>query len=786
MLYHLKITLRNLYRNFKYSVINIAGLAIGITVSVFIFLWVYNERSFDRYHSEAHKIYRITNEVEYGGGIKQMGATSPYRLLSLVGDFPEVEQVASIVTYGDEINGIKVNDAVFPVSKKAVYIDPEWFDIFDYTLLNGSFTAFANHPFSVVLTASEARKYFGNASAVGKTVAIKGIDHTVQAVVADPPANSIFQWDVFANIGSYLATPSNRETSERWGTFAYIIFVKLRSDADVTTLAQKITNLYIKNDEKAIAFLKPLPEIYFDTESPDLYTKRGNSKMVSLFSLLGVLVLLTACINYINLTTVKANMRTKEVGVKKIFGAKSCELFMQFIVESFVLCLLAIALSLIFIFLLLPFYRFLSENAVLSFSSPIVWIILTTILFATTLLNGIYPALTLSSFRPMNFLKGIGFLKIKGVKLRKGLVVLQFTLSITLIAYVIILYAQMNYILQKDRGYKYEHVISIKTPFYGNNTLKLQAMLSELQSEPAITSMTLCSQEITGVAGITRGADWDGREEDFQPFINLMGVDANYQKTLGLELIEGRWFEEGNISDENNAILNETAIREFGIHEPYIGQRFHIAGKSGQIIAIVKDFHFRKLHERIEPLVILNQWHNMINIKTHPDKAEQAIKFARIAWGTHFPNDPFEYSFLDDSFKNLYKSEIKASLLILLFSILAIFLALLGLFGLTAFTIEQHFKEIGIRKILGASVSNIVFILSKEFLIIFGVAMLIAFPLAYYLADRMLQNYVYHISIGWWMFAWAGIITLILLLLTVGWQVAKAATANPVKAIKNE
>ena len=524
MLYYIKIFfLRNLLHNRTYTAINIAGLAIGITASVFIFLWVHHERSFDRYHSDANRIFRINNEREYGGGLIQMLPTSPYRLLYELKNFPEVEQAVSVVVSGCEINGIKVNDVVFPVKSKTEYIEPEWFDMFDYTLLEGSFSAFKAHPFSVVLTQSEARKYFGNISAVGQTVAINGVDHVVQAVIADNPTNSSFQWEVFISIDSYFADPSNRETSERWVAFDYSIFVKLRNDADITAVAQKITDLYTKNNEKTIAFLKPLPEIYLDAEVIGWGMLRGNSKMVSLFSLLGVLILLTACINYINLTTARANTRTKEVGIKKIIGAKSLELFMQFIVESFVLCLIAVVLSLLVIFLLSPFYNSLSGNAVLSFFSPVIWSILSTILFATTLLNGIYPALTLTTFRPMNFLKGIGFLKMKGGNLRRGLVVFQFALSTTLIVYVMIIYAQMNYIQQKDRGYNYENVISIKTPFYADNTTKMQVMMSELQSEPAITAMTLCSQEITGIAGITRGADWDGREEDFKPYINLMG-----------------------------------------------------------------------------------------------------------------------------------------------------------------------------------------------------------------------------------------------------------------------
>lgn len=785
---HIKIAYRNLRRDFTYSSINIAGLVIGITVSVFIFLWVSHEHSFDSFHSDTDRIYRINNEVEYGGGYIETGMTSPYPLLYELKNIPEVEHAASIVISGDEIKGVKVNEVVFPVARKAVYLDPEWFDIFDYTLLEGSFAAFKSYPFSVVLTRLEAQRYFGNnASAIGQRVAINGVEHVVQAVVANNPTNSSFQWDVFASIESYLANPLNRETSEKWVAFDNVIFIKLRQDADANTVIKKINNLYIKNGEKATASLQPLSEIYFDTNVSNWYMTTGNHKIVSLFSLLGVLLLMTACINYINLTTAKSNMRTKEVGVRKIFGADSPELFMQFIVESFTVCCIAIILSILTIWLLSPFYHLLSgRSAALSFTSPVIWIILFIILFVTTMLNGIYPALLLSSFQPMNFLKGIGVLKIKSSNLRRGLVIFQFALSTILIVYTMIIYAQMNYIQQKDRGYNYENVISIKTPSSADNTMKLKVMMSELKADPAIMSATLSSQEITGIAGITRGADWDGREKSFEPYITLMGADDNYQMTLGLQLAEGRWFESEKFSDDENVILNETAIREFGIHKPYIGQRFEIAGKSGQIIGVVKDFHYRNLHQRIEPLVILNQWHNMITIKNYPGQSSQALHSLKTMWVHHFPNDPFEYSFLNDSFNKQYKSEINTSRIIFIFSILSIIIALLGLFGLSTFTIERRFKEIGIRKILGGSVSNMICMLSKEFLIQVCIAMLIAFPLAYFWADKMLQDYAYHINISWRIFAVAGIITLTLTILTIGWQVTRAAMSNPAKVIKSE
>jgi ABC-type antimicrobial peptide transport system permease subunit len=312
----------------------------------------------------------------------------------------------------------------------------------------------------------------------------------------------------------------------------------------------------------------------------------------------------------------------------------------------------------------------------------------------------------------------------------------------------------------------------------------MQSIKRELQLQTSVIEAALCSNEITSASIGIDGWDWDGRAEDFKPSLAVMGVDANYMRTLELELLEGRWFEDGS-TDETNVVLNEKAIRELNIKEPYIGQRFTGANGNGRIIGVVKDFHYKSLHKKIEPLILTGIFYNMITFKTQVGQSAQAIQAAKKIWTEFFPNDPFEYSFLDDSFNNLYRSDIKTSRLMLLFSVLAIVIALLGLLGLSTFAVERRTKEIGIRKILGAGVSDIVNMLSKEFLILVCIAGLIAFPLAYYLSDRILQGYAYRISIGWWIFTLAGVITLSLTLLIVGRQAFKAATANPVKAIMN-
>jgi len=795
LFYHLKIIIRTLSRNFTYSAINIAGLAIGITVCVFIFLWVHHERSYDRYHTGADHIYLVASTKFYhtsGTSINNTGAS--YRLTSDMKDYPGVEQVVAFCTWG--LNTVRVNNETYSVfdntrSQRVIYITSNWFEMFDYTLLEGSFEAFGAHPYSVALTRSEARRYFGNEPAVGQTISIKEVDHAVQAIIADPPTNSSFQWHVLINIESQHADPTNRRFSESYGLNYYDVFIKLRPDADIAAINQRISELATIPDlQTHTVSILPLRDVYFNTEAGNrTFYAKGNRDMVSLFSILGVLLLLSACINYVNLTTAKANTRTKEVGIKKVVGAKRSKLILQFIGESFMMSLISVALSLLIIGLLSPFYHFLVDNAIFSFTSPVLWSIIALTLLATTVLNGIYPALSFSSFRPMNFLKGVGLLSIKGSRLRQGLVVVQFTLSTVLLVMVFVVFAQVRYIRQKDLGFQKSQVIFIRPTNEAARLSitepKLRAMADDLRSEPAIEHMAFGSNILS--FGYTKNADWDGKAADFQPEINILNAGANYHKVYGLELMEGRWFEEGNAADQNSFILNEAAVRELGIRKPYIGQSFSLTNRHGAIIGIVKDYHYQSLHEAIRPVVIRNFTStSTINIKSHASQEARAMEAIKAAWQIHFPDDVFDPEYIEYTVDRMYASDIKTSQLMQLFSILAILIAMLGLYGLSTFTIERRIREIGIRKILGARVSQIVQLLTKEFLTLMGIAMLIAFPLAYYWADKLLQDYAYRIRMGWWIFALSGAIILILTLLTVGRQAIKAATANPANAIKSE
>jgi ABC-type antimicrobial peptide transport system permease subunit len=783
----MKTLFRNLFRGGIYSVVNIAGLSIGLAAAILIFLWVQNERSFDSYHADTERIYRINIANKADDDIT---AGSPYVLMKHIkAEMSEVENAAAELTWfpGGE-NGIKIDDNVFSVKNAMAFVDKSWFEMFDYKLIDGSFEAFNENPYSLVLTESEAKKFFGNRRAAGSTVFIDSAAFTVQAVVEDNPANSSFRFKVLVSMSSRMANPMHKHSFDSWGMFNWNVFVKLRPQVDAEQAGRKITEILHGNSrfhDNEIN-LHPLKDIHFEyVRNSDIV--HGDRKRVSIFGMLGLLLLITACINYVNLTTAKAGMRAKEVGIRKVIGARRISLLVQFIGESFVLSFISVCIALFLIYVLSPVYVPLMGNEI-SFDMPAIWIISAITLMTVTLLNGIYPALILSSFNPINTLKGQSLSKVKNNTLRRGLTVFQFTLSAALTVCVIVVYKQMHHIRHINPGYNREQVAILELS-ENASVMKQKSLKHELQSLPELAGVSLCNANIVYIdEAYGDSADWDGKEEKAGTLIKTLGADADYLNMMGLQLAAGRWFEDGNIADESNVVLNETAIREFKIHEPYIGQRFDFLGKKGKIIGIVKDFHFSSMYESITPLVAITsvdyQYYRLA-FKIHAGMSQQALDAAGKVWNKFFPDAPFDYTFLDDAFNDLHRSDIKTSRLILAFSFLAVIIAALGLFALATFATERRTKEIGIRKVFGASAYSIAIMLTKEFVILVAVAFAIAAPLAWILMNRWLDGFAYRINISAWMLAAGGILTLTIALLAVGVQAYRAAIANPVKAIMN-
>ena len=788
---YLKIAWRNLVRQRFNSLINLVGLSVGMAAAVFIFLWVKNELTFDNYHPDAKQVYLVKNsQLEVVPFL--LGEAAKTQL-------PEVLEMTQLRTmkYENPYFNIK---GQFTKEKNCAYVDPAWFRIFKYEFIYGDTTSFNNHPFSLLLTASKAKQYFGNEDPIGRIIKIDTLNYEVRAVVKDNPVNSSFQFDVLVPLAARLANPKTKKGDEYWGNFYYQTFLKLTPSAKPSTVAAKLAGILRKNMDgyKPDIGLEALPDIRFDTGLEYSLLEHSDKKVVYLFAVLGILLLLIACINYVNLTTARATLRAKEVSIKKIVGAEKKQLFTQFLAESALISVLALAITLCIISLVLPvFNQFTEKHFLLEFDNRGLWMILGGTLFTTILLTGIYPAILLTSFKPLAVFRGLNVLQIKDTVLRKGLVILQFSISIVLITGTIVIYRQMQFINKQNAAYNRSQLFSFSIPFklLRNYNIEKRASITaslkkELMAETSISDASLTDMEsVVNVENSSSGSnDWDGRGKDFRPMIVFMHADSSFKKIINLQMKDGRWYQPGNMADGHNNILNETAVKEFNIHIPVIGQRFVAQGDTGVIIGVVKDFYYKSMHEKIGPVVIKTDdgWNGTYLVKTAPGKILEAQKVSEKIWKHFFPYEPFSYSFVSEEFDKLYRADKKIATLIWIFSMIAIFISCLGLFGLAAFTAEKRNKEIGIRKVLGASVANIVSLLSAEFVYMLLFSMVIAFPLAWLAMNKWLENFAYRITIGWWIFLTAAIIALLVALLTVSFQAIKAALANPVKSLRTE
>jgi ABC-type antimicrobial peptide transport system permease subunit len=505
---------------------------------------------------------------------------------------------------------------------------------------------------------------------------------------------------------------------------------------------------------------------------------------------LGIFLLGIACINYVNLTTARSSLRAKEVGIRKIVGAPRKILFAQFIVETLVISTISLLITILLVSLVMPFFRELTgRNFAAPLSSPVLWRILFFTLLTATVLNGIYPALLLSSFRPLNVLKGATILKFRDVNLRRGLVVFQFTFSIVLIAATVIIQRQLDYVQHLNPGFDRSQVFWFWMPWETRS--HVAGAKQDLLSYADISGVAIGNNgSVVQITSSNSGsADWDGHDTSFRPSVFQANVDEDYARVLHLQMAQGRWFDTRFADDKHNFILNETAVKEFiNLRKPAVGQRFSFQGDTGKIIGVVKDFHFASLHKKIKPLVFFdrNDWRTTLFVKTVPGKTTSALAEARTIWQRFVPGKPFDYTFLDDQFNSLYKTDQKASTLILLFSSIAILISCLGLIGLASFTAQRRIREIGIRKVLGASLSDIIALLSWEFMRLVLLSVLIATPIAWWTMNLWLQDFAYHIPLGGWTFALAGAIAIGIALLTVSSQSFKAASSNPVKNLRTD
>lgn len=784
---YLTTALRSLRNNKTYSFINIAGLSVSLAVSILLLLWVTDELSYDRFHVNAANIYKLSPKFD-DQNIWYM-SPAPIAVYAKK-EVPEVEDACRITDNWRvsvfEYNGKKITEWHNGLA------DASFFSLFTYPFVQGN----PRHPFtdahSIVLSETTAKIFFGDENPMGKV--LKGDDkktYQVTGVMKDMPANSSFHYNIVFNFQQleqeYDTTGYFKTLNTNWDQYNYESFVLLKPNASPALAAREIGIVHRRNDDipanKHLTYLlNPLTKMH-------LYALNGKEQgmmVVRVFSIVAAMVLLIACINYVNLITARAMKRSKEISLRKIVGAGKAELFVQFLIESLLTFLIALVLATCIIYLVMPLYNTISgKTVVFKPWSPGVLAVYGLALLATLLLAGIYPAVTLSSFKPLEAMKG----KLSGIgnkgNFRKVLVVIQFSFSILLITSTIIIGKQLKYIREKNLGYDKQNVFSFWMRNINNH---YDAVVADLLKDPGISGVTESGADIINSSSGSTDVDWDGKRADQQSFnITQLPIERNFLSVMGMPLVEGKGFT-GTPADSADFILNETAIKAAGIQEPIIGKRLTFHGIKGVIAGVVKDFHFQDMHQKISPLLMQydKYWRGKMYVRTTSKDAQSALAAVETVWKKYNADYAFDYAFLDSQFDDLYKSDAHVGQLFNCFALVTILISCLGLFGLVTFTAESKVKEIGVRKVLGAGLPDIVTLLSKQFLVLVLVAAAIAFPIARYGLTNFLQSYAYRTNLSWWVFGAAGAITLFVALVTIVFKCIQAALANPVKSLRSE
>jgi putative ABC transport system permease protein len=783
---YIKIAWRSLLKNSFYSMINCLGLAIGLAVGILILLWVQDELSFDRFNKQASNIYKLENRV--GTGSSQQIWTSTVAPIAnfAKAELPEVQDAVRL-TYNGSYTLFKYKDKIFN-EENTSFTDPSLFKIFDFELIKGNPAKPFPDDHSVILTETTAKRYFGDEDPIGKGVSATNTSFTVSGIVKDFPENSSIQRDMFLPISlsfkDRFGVNKNGEHMEGdFSQFDYDTYLLLHPEKSVSSIADKLRNIHLQNkpeDTDVKYLLQPLTDTH-------LYKSDGTDKgieTVRMFIVISLLILTIACINYVNLSTTRSLLRSKEVSMRKIVGAARTQLFTQFLTETVLLFSLATVLAIILMFLLMPAFNQISgKQLAFDLTDYHIWQIICVTILGTLIASSIYPAMLLSSFEPLIALKGKVSGRINEAVFRKVLVVIQFSVSVILIAGTFVISSQMKYIRSKELGYDKTHVFS----FYMRGMRKhYEAVKADLLAQPGISAVTRANHNVVRIGSQTGDNAWDGKETGETLMLQQMSVDKDFIPFFKMHLQQGANFT-GSVSDSLHFILNEAAVKAARIENP-IGKRFRLWKKEGTIIGVVKDFHFASMKQKIEPAIFQFDPRDMemIYIKTSGKDAEKVIAATKKNWLQYNADFPFTYTFLDDTFNDLYKSEQRTGFLFNIFASIAILISCLGLFGLAAYTAQIRTREIGVRKVLGSSMAGIVQLLAKDLIKLVIIGIIIAVPIAWYAMDKWLKDFAYRIEVQWWVFALAGLLALTVALLTVSFQSIKAALMNPIKSLKSE
>jgi putative ABC transport system permease protein len=787
---YFKLAYRNIIKDKAYSILNITGLAIGLASSILILLWVQNELSYDKFHKNAGQIYRINNDF----GDSKTAASSAGMPAGLKAEMPVIKNTVRLQPAYPSVL-FEAENKKFQ-EERVFYADPSFMDVFSFPLVKGDRATALNQVEGVLITQDMATKYFGNEDPIGKTIRKDNKENVVvTGVLANIPANSDLQFDFILPMAS-LARTNNDLKNNVWTNFNFYDYVLLDKNFDPSTpnllkLEKQIDQISLKHtpgiEVKASFLLQALTKIHLAPERLGDSPGHGNAQYVSIFFIIAILILVVACINFMNLATARSARRAKEIGLRKVAGAVRGQLIFQFLSESVFISFLSLLLAFGVVILFLPVFNELANRKLsIDVSDVKLWVGLFGIAMLTGLISGSYPALFLSGFNPVKVLKGN--VKSMGGNLlfRNALVVTQFMVSIILLVGTVVIYNQLKFIRERNPGFEKDNLLYI--PVTGDIWTKKQALKNELNANPLTSDFSIITDLPTNLGGWTMSVDWAGKDPRSQTIFPVMGVDEDFTHTFKMKMVAGRSFSRAFKTDSTSYLVNEKMLSVMGLKaNTAIGKSLTLWGNKGTIIGVVKDFNFKPVQQAIEPLVMpFNKLGGFVMVRTLPGKTKATIQALSTISQELNPAYPFKFDFLDQDLANLYKGEQQMGNIFNLFAALGIFISCLGLYGLSAFMAEQRTKEIGVRKVLGASVFNLVYLLSSGITRLIVIAIVIAIPLSWYAVNTWLAGFAYHIHVSWLVFFIASVSALGIAWLTVSYESIKAAVVNPIKSLRTE
>lgn len=777
---YFKIAIRNFWKHRSYATLNIVGLTIGLTVVLLIGLFVSDELSFDQFHQNKANLYRVVENQYYAGQPVFPVAVTPTPLgPSLESQYPEIVQAtrASSEVYRFKVGGQEL------VEEDGLMVDRQFFDMFSFELLEGSLTSFKDRLDALVLTESMSKKYFPDGDPIGRFIELDDGQYEVLAVMKDVPKNSHLDFRYLTNFESYLAGDTSR--ANNWGSNWVYTYVQVDSEADFRQVNEKIIGQIKANRESSVTdiYLQPLLDIYLGEVNFTVeVSRKGEMLYVRIFSIVAIFILLISCINFMNLSTARSAKRAKEVGLRKTVGASRTQLIFQFLSESVLLALVSVLLSVAIVLLLLPLFNQVANkefNVQMLFQSALglkLVLGMLGIAIVTGLFAGSYPAIFLSSIKPARTLNAHAMAAGGGL-LRKALVVLQFTISIILIIGTLVVYRQFQFIQNADLGYNKDNLLYLFSP-----NQQSRVLAEELRKISGVEGVALSNRHPGYVLSSSSGFNWPGKNPDETVLLHYMGVDEHYLSTMQMQINDGRDFLG---TDSATLIINERAREIMGLENP-VGQTITAFGER-RIVGVVNNFNFKSIHTLIEPLVIFKLPRpGRVYVRYNSTEADVIAAKVERVWNEMFPNNPYNGYFLDTDFNEMYKAEERTGKLSTYFAVLAILISCLGLFGLVSYAAEQRSKEIGIRKVLGASISGLFILLTRDFTRLVVISLMIAIPISWYSMNSWLENYAYRVSISVWIFIVSALLAIFIALVTVSYQSIRTSISNPVNSLRHE